>query len=113
LPKRQPALPQLVEENKALHRKLFSQTRLIATLIEQNETLSGDAPETLDQEEAMTPAVSPARSVSELGLKGEPSSDGAFTEYLGNLGLVFGMTDEGEDSRDDRQVRLPTADRQT
>jgi hypothetical protein len=113
LPKRQPALPQLVEENKALHRKLFSQTRLIATLIEQNETLSGDAPETLDQEEAMTPAVSPARSVSELGLKDEPSSDGAFTEYLGKLGLVFGMTDEGEDSRDDRQVRLPTADRQT
>ncbi|RSH90709.1 hypothetical protein EHS25_009884, partial [Saitozyma podzolica] len=105
LPRRQPTLPQLIDENKALHRKLFSQERLIATLIEQTEALSGNVPEAPGQEEEASPSASPAQSTSELELKGEPSSDGAFTEYLGKLGLVFGMTDE--DSRENIQPTFP------
>jgi hypothetical protein len=86
--RRQLTYAQVVEENKALHRKIAAQERAIRSLLDKEDGLvvTGDKIPLSSRESSFGVDA----DVGSSGVEGQTS--GERTEYLEKMGLVFGLS---------------------
>ncbi|KAL7418359.1 hypothetical protein Q5752_006817 [Cryptotrichosporon argae] len=91
--RRQPTLPQLIEENKSLHRKLNAQEKIIRSLMDQVQQAQGGervvTPRTDEDDEGESTGSRSAASTPEPDVR---AGEFERAEYLATMGQVFGLS---------------------